>query len=331
MRRFEHRLHATLRVALAIWPAGALPGQAQRLELPARPAGAPGGAAIAREIRTLELTDREERIRAEFLRGNVPSWLRQLVPVERTRRIGGAAHRVTFWVAPDYLAVGSDDDYFLAPLTPQSAQRIADSVGASLPTPLMVDAIWSAARVRLAPSPIPPSPEMTTVLVFEDHDGRVRTQRALESAPAGSLVAGHKKDVVLTPRLDTLRGKVAIYGWHRADGTPIQPLYTGHTDRWVDYSHGIRLVSRGILVDGVRHDIIDVLRDPALAGLLSDDGLMRDPRYPHFSSDTSRVGGPPASAVRSRSSTNRFARHAGGRWPALPRRRVREVRDPALS
>jgi len=42
---------------------------------------------------------------------------------------------------------------------------------------------------------------------------------------------------------------VAIYGWHKLDGKPIQPLYTGHVDWYVDYSHGIRLVSRTIYID----------------------------------------------------------------------------------
>jgi hypothetical protein len=267
-------------LAFSVWLAGALPASAQRLDLPPRPAGAAGGEEIARAVRMLALDTREERIREEFLRGNVPSWLRQLAPVAMTRRADGREYRLTFWATPDYLAVGSDDDYFLVPLTPQSAQQLADRIGASLPTPPMVDAVWRAAQVRLDPSPIPPTPEMTTVNVFEDHNRIVRTQRQLDSRAPGALVAGHKKDVVLTARLDSLPGKVAIYGWHRADGTPIQPLYTGHTDRWVDYSHGIRLLSRTVIVDNVARDLLDLLRDTQFAALVSDEGAMREPRYP---------------------------------------------------
>ena len=95
----------------------------------------------------------------------------------------------------------------------------------------------------------------------------------------GALVAGHKKDVVLTALLGSRPGKVAIYGWHRLDGKPIQPLYTGHTDRWVDYSHGIRLVSRAVLIDGEERDMAEVLRDTALAGILSDEGVIMQARY----------------------------------------------------
>jgi hypothetical protein len=249
------------------------------LSLPPRPSDAPGGAEIAREIRSLDLATREERIYAEIARGNVPGWLRQFRPVEVEREIDGRAHRATFWVAPDYLAVGSDDDAFLIPLSPQTAQRIADLVGGSLPTPRMADAVWATAEVRLEPQPIPPSPAMTTVAVFEDHDRLVRAQRGERKARPGALVAGDKKDVVITAALASAPGKVAIYGWHRLDGTPIQPLYIGHTDRWVDYSHGIRIVLRGVAVDGAERDLVDVLRDPVLAPLLSHEGVIAEPRY----------------------------------------------------
>ena len=187
---------------------------------------------------------------------------------------------VVFWALPDYLAVGSTSDHFRMPLSPQTAQRIADRTGTSLPTPLMVDAIWAAAAVRLGPDSIPPTPEMTTVPVFERHEVRIRARRGVhDDHPMGSLVAGHKKDIVLTARLDGLDGHVAIYGWHKPDGRPIQPVYTGHTDRWVDYSHGVRLVARRLLIDGVEHDLLEVLRDPQLAWLLSDEGVIERARY----------------------------------------------------
>jgi hypothetical protein len=253
---------------------------AQILDLPPRPAHAPGGSEIAAEVRALDLEAREERIYAEIAGGNVPEWLRHLRPVEVTREIDGRELSATFWVTPDYLAVGGEDDFLLIPLSPQTAQRVADRVGGSLPTTRLVDAIWGAASVRLDPSPIDPGPEMTTVPVFEDHTRTIRAQRAGFSEAAGVLVAGHKKDVVLSAELASRPGKVAIYGWHRLDGRPIQPLYTGHTDRWVDYSHGIRIVLREIVVDGVRRDLVDVLRDEAVALLLSDEGVIAEPRYP---------------------------------------------------
>ena len=58
--------------------------------------------------------------------GNVPPFLRTFVP-GRGRPLG--AVKATYFVAPDYLAVGSDDDYFLTPLTPETAQKVADLLG----------------------------------------------------------------------------------------------------------------------------------------------------------------------------------------------------------
>ena len=251
-----------------------VPISAQELRLPTRPADAPGGSEIVHAIRSMNLADREERIYAEIARGNVPSWLRRLRPVRMTREGSDGTHSVVFHAAPDYLAVGSDEDYFRVPLTPGTAQRVADLTGTSLPTPVMVDAIWQAAEVRLGPDSIVPGPEMTSVPVFERHEWRVEARRAVHDDPPGALVAGHHKDVVLSARLDTLPDRVAIYGWHRPDGRPIQPLYTGHTSDWVDYSHGVRLVGRTLSVDGVTLDLLDVLVDPGLASLVSDEGVI---------------------------------------------------------
>ena len=45
---------------------------------------------------------------------------------------------------------------------------------------------------------------------------------------------------------------------------------------WPD---GVRLVHRAILVDGVRRDLWEVLRDPELAPLLRDGGVIAEARY----------------------------------------------------
>lgn len=140
---------------------------------------------------------------------------------------------------------------------------------------------YRAAELKLEPAPIPPSDAMTTVPVFAQHNATVRAQRtaALAAHPLGALVAGHKKDVVLTPQLADAPGKVAIYGWHKLDGTAIQPLFLGHAASWVDYSHGIRLIRRDMIVNGAPTTIDAVLADPKLCALLSDEGPLRAYRY----------------------------------------------------
>jgi len=86
-------------------------------------------------------------------------------------------------------------------------------------------------------------------------------------------VCGHKKDIVITPRLAERAGRVAIYGWHRAEGVPIQPLSTVHEARYADYSHGVRLVSDTVFIGAARRPVFDVLEDPYLCRLLSDEGV----------------------------------------------------------
>ncbi len=244
----------------------------------------------------------------EVLRGNVPDFLRRLVPVTLTNTVEGATHHVTVFVTPDYLAVGSDEDYFLAPLSPAAAQRIANATGCLLPTRKLVDAIHAAAPLKLAPQPIPPGKEMITLPVFAQHNELVWEQRkaTLAQHPPGALVAGHKKDVVRTPQLAAKPGKVAIYGWHRTNGVAIQPLYLGHADSWVDYSHGIRLVHQTAKLDGNDKPVAEILADPKLCALLSDEGPLP------------RAGDLQSPSVAPDASGRRLQAAGTGEWHASP-------------
>jgi hypothetical protein len=268
-----HRMMKQTIFAAVLLSLGSSPLAGGEIDLPPRTSNALTGEAFARSISDLPLKEREERILAEIKAGNVPQFLRTFVPV----RVTAGAVNATFYVSPDYLAIGSDDDYFLTPMTPYTAQQVADMLGCTLPTPKMVDDIYASAAVKLTPSPIPPTPAMTTVPVFLQHNETVLAQR--KGTPLGLLVAGYKKDVVIANKVFSAPGKVAIYGWHKPGGEPIQPLYTGHTAAWVDYSHGVRLVHRRMVVNGEPKTIGDVLADPELAPLLSNEGVMRQTRY----------------------------------------------------
>ena len=271
-------MSARLIVAIGALLSSAL---AEEIALPPRAVDAPKGREFAARIAAMPLAAREREVREEVARGNVPDFWRRFVEVKVTRIAGRREHSVAYGVSPEYLAIGADDDFFLAPLSPATAQDIADSLGCTLPTRRMVDDIYAVAAVKLAPAPLPPDAAMTTAPVFALHSEIVRQQRAqtLAAHPPGALVAGHKKDVVITPQLAGATGKVAIYGWHRLDGSATQPLYLGHTSAWVDYSHGVRLVRRDITVDGAATTVGAVLADATLAEVLSDEGPMSEPRF----------------------------------------------------
>ena len=64
---------------------------------------------------------------------------------------------------------------------------------------------------------------------------------------------------------------MVIYGWHHPDGHPQQPMFLRHADYYADYSHGVRLVSNHVVVDGEKVDLRQLLRHPTLFKLLSDE------------------------------------------------------------
>ena len=52
---------------------------------------------------------------------------------------------------PDYLAIGSNEDYCRIPMNPHTAQGLADAFGASLITAKISDQIYDQAEVKLDP------------------------------------------------------------------------------------------------------------------------------------------------------------------------------------
>lgn len=226
---------------------------------------------MAQAVAGFDLAAREAVLEREILSGNVPEFWRQFVPLT----VQAGPDILIMQVSPDYLAVGREADFFQTPLTPGTAWRIADRLDCVLPTRKMVDLIHAAAPLKLPPTPRPPGPGMTTVADFLAYQETVHHQRlaALSGHPWGTLTAGHHKDLVSTPRVAGTSGKVAIYGWHRPDGTPVQPLYTGHADNWVDYSHGVRLVGKTVILNGRATTVEQILTDPGTARLLSDEPL----------------------------------------------------------
>jgi hypothetical protein len=240
--------------------------------IPARPNNAIGGRAFMQSIAGLTPEQRETAILTEITRGHFPDFLRRWKSVSIT----AGAMRGTIAVMPDYLAIGSDDDFVRIPMTPQTAQRIADRFDCTLPTRKMVDAIDAAAEVRVAPQPL--TEDRESVAAFLLANEKTEAQRAGKSL--GALTIGAKKDVVLSPRIHQRPDRVAIYGWRQLDGTPIQPLTTVHVNSYVDYSHGVRLVRDWITIDGEVAKITDLLRDLARSALVSDEGPIDPPYYP---------------------------------------------------
>jgi hypothetical protein len=231
------------------------------------------GSGFAESTRGLPGSVRQRLAQRELLAGNVPEFLRHLQPVDLSLT-DSADHRrvVTVWVAPDYLAIGSDDDFLRIPLDYYTATAVAERFGCVLPTPKIVDAVYEQSDHHFVPQPMRPGPKMRSSVYYLRHQRMIESQRQGTSLDA--LVSGHKKDLVITNRLFKRAKRVAIYGWHRARGDSIQPLSTVHEAHYADYSHGVRLVWRTVWVDGQPRDILDVLADPTVAPAITYEGLI---------------------------------------------------------
>lgn len=245
--------------------------------IPPRTLESATGSAFAKRTTDWAGRKRQGAAITELLAGNIPDFLRTLRPVQLTHTAkDGTTVAGTVWVTPDYLAIGSDEDFLYIPLTLPSATAVANAWGFVLPTRKVVDAIYAQADYRFEPIPMTPGPKMRSSAYYIRHQELIDQQRA--GVPPGTLVAGHKKDVVLTNRLAAKADRIAIYGWHRKKGDPIQPLSTVHGARYADYSHGTRLVWNQIWVEGGWRSVFEVLQDPRLAPLLTYEGVIRAPR-----------------------------------------------------
>jgi len=236
---------------------------------------------------------REKAMLDEVASGYVPAFLGHMVGVPVASPDG--KHSGVIRVTPDYFAVGRDDDYVRISVQGTTAQQIANLRGVMLPTRRMTHAIYFAATQKLAPIPLPAGPQMTSVSYLLSHNAAVQSQLSANHATLGELVAGDKKDLLLSGA--QRNGKITIGGWQRgydwarhpetpslhADGNPIQDLTTVHDMSWADYSQGCRFVDKMMTVDGAPMPVSQVLADPELAPMVSDEGVI------DFTSITSRA------------------------------------------
>ncbi len=187
-------------------------------------------------LASADRADRQARLLELMLAGHVPDRLRALAPVTvDAKDAHGRMRRLVLFVARDYLSVGTNDDAVRVPLDAHAAQLAVDALGCMLPTPRMVDLIWRSAQ-RLPPQPWGPpyGAPMLSVERALTHSSRIDARiKELGLDPDG-LLAGHKKDVVLSNRLQAKPRSVAIYGWHNTDGTVIQPLSLVHESTYAD-------------------------------------------------------------------------------------------------
>lgn len=251
-----------------------------------------GSVFINKIMNVKESSKRDELICQEILAGNFPDFLRKMVPIVLNEN----GNKLVYNAMPDYMSVGSDSDYVRVPLGAAYAQKIADSFGCTLPTPKISDQIWSSASVKLAPKPMSSmtteisgkkyspkeflnSGKMTETDSFQEHN-RIIQEQAKNIVP-GQLVAGHKKDIVISNQMYGKKNRLGIHGLHDKDGKPIQGgALSPHSANYSDYSHGIRLIDRSAKLNGKAVDLIDdVAKNKEYAYLISNEGALKFTSY----------------------------------------------------
>ena len=246
---------------------------------------------------------REDAMASQLLAGNLPTWLQRWVTIRVSKK--DASPVVTVDVLPDYLCVGNDTDYRHVPLDPQSAQKVADSFGAMLPTAKICHAIWRWTPWShvISPHQLPELQKKAgryiaqdSTAAFDAQSLAIQEEMKSKGIAPGELVAGHKKDVVLAAGAQNRPDRIHFHGFYfgKYPAEPClergidpktcnpempQPAHPEGHGHFSDYSQGVRLVHPQMKIDGKLHLVADVLKDKTLCTLIAE-GPIDPPRVP---------------------------------------------------
>lgn len=233
--------------------------------IPVRPNNGLAGSQFGQSILNIPATQqRDDTIIAQCMTGNLPNWMRQFKEITVTSQ----GNTLTYFIAPDVLCIGDDADFLRVSLNGYSARQVVDAFGCMLPTKKMSDQIWQNADLKMTPVGMGASTHMTNTQTLIDHNNVIEHQRAGRNF---NIIAGIKKDIIFYSPLLEYKTNICIYGWHQPNGVAIQGAqYLAHNIWYQDYSHSIRLVSRGALLNGQNVDLMDVLNGP-YSSLINDE------------------------------------------------------------
>ncbi|MCE9624906.1 MAG: hypothetical protein K8R69_05555 [Deltaproteobacteria bacterium] len=238
-----------------------------------------------RQLGTLSKVDRENAILEQIELGNIPEFLRRPKAVILKGPDGG---EVKTYVMPDYIAIGSNEDFIRVPLSPILAQALARKYDLSLPTKTIVEETYSQAGKRIVGPSYSHPEEFEANSAYLDSSGfYLRSDQDIKSqlqgVPLGTLVAGGKKELVVSPHVAIrfagapASEAIDFYGLYDSDGIPIQRT-PGHGReggyRHTEYALGVRFVSPVVVVTTASGDrkvmrMDEALRDPEIAKMMN--------------------------------------------------------------
>lgn len=239
-----------------------------------------------------KIAERENQILSYVAAGNVDvDW----VPVSWSKN----GHDVMVLVTRRALALADGQGSRLTVSTSfNTAQKIADLLGASMLTTRVSDEIWKQAQKKVQPLSRPITSKTADM---------IDQSRRIDEAVAGAtgLVANEGKDWVLTRRfwtpadggtfqpgkcmgVDISTHNSANFGWYGSGSskspggeTVIQSVGLCHDRSHVDYSQLLRFMQPVVMIDGQPRQLASVLADPDLSSLLQDEGgILPGTRHP---------------------------------------------------
>lgn len=220
---------------------------------------------------------REEKIESFLLSG-------ELVNFEFTKvQVINGNNILEYFVSTDYISLGNSNGWIHCPMSPLTAAQYMAINDLVLPTPKMVRQIYSAAKIKpraITWGELYKNQEKKynrdSTRCYLDHSNKIQEQLLQQNYSFGDLVAGHKKDVVLTNVLTNQKYKnnVAIFGWFNADGTIIQNLNAiDHVVSYVDYSHGLRMIKNKCILNGKETSLLEIFSSLEFCNLVHDEPL----------------------------------------------------------
>lgn len=266
-------------------------GPAASGKIPERPANALTGSQFIAATDFGDMNSKENQykmeqaIMAEIAKGNVPSFCRP--ENMKTMSMKGNGLTVQYKAGLDYLAIGSDNDFIRVPMTPILAQALSEKYGWGLPTREMTHAIYADSDVKLsgigyitAPKGTPENAEQQSKMQGNEYIARHTTDINKQLGEGGlsrlregkALVAGHKKDVVISRYAIDHPDSLDFDGLYMG-GAPIQKG-PAHESTYRDYSHGFRPIDGNVTVidtngKSVTLPYYQALKDPRIAAVLN--------------------------------------------------------------
>jgi len=226
---------------------------------------------------------REELVYQAAIKQGPP---KNLVPVTVD---GPGGTKITYKTMADYLII----DGIRVPMTPVTAQRIANHFGMVLPTSKMSKQIYDAAKTKVRAAPLSGT-GYTSPLTGKHYSAKDVVKNRISQSDAAvyyssltdqelskhknpGLIGGHGKEIT-EPNKDASIQDVSFGGWQGSAGDPLQPYtyaHRGQAGAHTEYALNARFIDGEVIVTlpngkKVTSTMEKLRANPNLAGAIAD-------------------------------------------------------------